>query len=212
MSVLRFIRPCIQADGPLYPLFQIMNRRHTQRSLQSIRILLAGIHRYALYAYRTRCRNDSQQRVCDFAEDIHRYIQTIVEHGYIRPYRIIQSVLPLKVGISQSRYQNTRTEYIGHPSIELISRESLISGKVLITGIADRRTQLEQLKQVRAAHKLFLVNIPTYTHRPRIAKTVARPEHGSSVAPIVYVEQITVVIRVSTIQIETGRTRGAFGI
>ena len=174
--------------------------------------MLAGIHRYALYAYRTRCRNDSQQRVCDFTEDIHRYIQTIVEHGYIRPYRIIQSVLPLKVGISQSRYQNTRTEYIGHPSIELISRESLISGKVLITGIADRRTQLEQLKQVRTAHKLFLVNVPTYTHRPRIVETVTRPEHGSSVAPIVYVKQITVVIRVSTIQIETGRTRSAFGI
>ena len=92
----------------------------------------------------------------------------------------------------------------------MISRESLISGKVLITGIADRRTQLEQLEQVRAAHKLFLVNVPTYTHRPRIAETVARPEHGSPVAPIVNVEQITVVIRVSTIQIETGRTRGAF--
>ncbi len=118
----------------------------------------------------------------------------------------------MKVGIAESRDQYPGTEDVRHPSVKLIRSESLISREILISGITYRRTQFEQLEQFRTAHKLLLMYIPSYTYRPSIAEAVTRSEHGRSVATVIHVEQISVVVSISAIQIEADGPCSALGI
>ena len=50
------------------------------------------------------------------------------------------------------------------------------------------------------------MHIPSQTYRPRIPETIVRSEHRCTIVTIIEIQQITVIIRISPIDIETGRT------
>ena len=80
-----------------------------------------------------------------------------------------------------------------------------ISIEVLVSGISDRSPQFQHIQPTGPFQKMFVVDIPSKSHRPGIGKKFVHPENGSPVCPPVGIQQITVVISITEIHIIAGR-------
>ena len=125
---------------------------------------------------------------------------------------IIGGLLPGETGIAQRIEDDSRTEDIGHPSVELVGRKGLVCGKILVSRITYRATQLQQREEVKVLHERFLVDVPSRSNGPCVPEPVAGAEHRRSVKTVVEVEEVALSICITAIDIEAGGTLEAFTV
>ena len=81
----------------------------------------------------------------------------------------------------------------------------MVCREVLVTRVTHRGTKLQQLEEVALFKPFLVVDIPTQADRPCGTETVVGTKHRGSVVTEVEVEQIAIVVSISTIEIEARR-------
>ena len=118
---------------------------------------------------------------------------------------IIEKCDENKAGLSEIIDDSADSPRIGVMIIIGINFHRNISIEVLVSGISDRSPQFQHIQPTGPFQKMFVVDIPSKSHRPGIGKKFVHPENGSPVCPPVGIQQITVVISITEIHIIAGR-------
>ena len=194
-----------QRDVPVDALLWHVDRRELDSSFPSISLLLTSIKGFACYTHRTRGGDDSEQWVGILDEVIKSQVQTVAQSGDIGTKVVVDCLLPSQIVVAKAIDDNTSTEDVRHQAVEDVGGVSLVCREVLITRVTHRGTKLQQLEDVAIFKPFLVMDIPTQAHRPCGTETVVGTKHRGSVVTKVEVEQIAIVVSISTIEIEARR-------
>ena len=86
----------------------------------------------------------------------------------IETYVIIFLLLPHQTWVRHGVEVSSGKTFVGHTCIITIGGNSLVGGKVLITGETNAATNLQQLEPLGTLEQRLIVNIPTQAHRPTV--------------------------------------------
>ncbi len=167
----------------------------------------SDIHRDKRGSGRGRLLHINQFRV-GFAQCVvERHGQPPVEQGSIQTDVMCLCTLPLQVLVSPFAGYGCQSERIGIFGIIGIYVICQFGIHILIAGITKRIAQAQRIYQFRLTEELLVMNVPCHTQRIGRRERIIHSKHRSTVRTHIKIEQITHIICIVTIQIETGRTR-----
>ena len=132
--------------------------------------------------------------------EIHRELHA-VEDVDVETEVLVDGFLPFEIRVAELFEDRAGPEEILVGGVVDVGSRSRVGVEILVSGVTDRETQLQQVKPFGLAPRL-VVDVPSHAHGPRRREEVLRTENRRSVHTQAGVEQITVAVGVVAVEIE----------